>query len=77
MFKLEMREFLRACLVRFSGDKVLGPDGFSMAFWQSSWGFVKEGVMRFFKEFYDHNYFVRSLNATCLVLTLKKGEQKT
>lgn len=32
MFKLEMREFLRACLVRFSGDKVLGPDGFSMAF---------------------------------------------
>lgn len=33
--------------------------------------------MRFFKEFYDHNYFVRSLNATFLVLTPKKGEQKT
>ena len=33
--------------------------------------------MGFFKDFYDHNYFVRSLNATCLVLTPKKREQKT
>ena len=57
----------------FSGDKAPGFDGFSMAFWQSSWGFVKEEVMGFFKEFHDHNCFVKSLNVTFLVLIPKKG----
>ena len=32
----------------FCGDKAPGPDGFTMAFWQSSWEFVKEEVMGFF-----------------------------
>ena len=36
----------------FNGDEALGLDGFSMAFWQFSWEFVKEEVMRFFKEFH-------------------------
>ena len=44
-----------------------------MVFWQSSWGFVKEEVMGFFKEFHDHNCFVKSLNVTFLVLIPKKG----
>ena len=57
----------------FSGDKAPGPNGFSMAFWQSSWGFVKEEVMAFFREFHDQNCFVTSLNATFLLLILKKG----
>ena len=41
------QEVLKA-LKGFCGDKVLGPDGFTMAFWQSSWEFVKEEVMGFF-----------------------------
>ena len=57
----------------FSGNKAPKPDGFSMAFWQSSWGFVKEEVMGFFREFHDHNCFVKSLNATFIVLIPKKG----
>ncbi|RVW37600.1 hypothetical protein CK203_073990 [Vitis vinifera] len=57
----------------FSGDKAPGPNGFSMAFWQSSWGFAKEEVMVFFREFHDQNCFVTSLNATFLLLILKKG----
>ena len=57
----------------FSGKKTPGPDGFSMAFWQHSWGFVKEEVMGFFREFHYHNCFVRSLNATFLILIPKKG----
>ena len=57
----------------FSGDKAPGPNGFSIAFWQSSWGFVKEEVMAFFREFHDQNCFVTSLNATFLLLILKKG----
>ncbi|RVW79790.1 Transposon TX1 uncharacterized 149 kDa protein [Vitis vinifera] len=57
----------------FSGNKAPKPDGFSMAFWQSSWGFVKEEVMGFFREFHDHNCFVKSLNTTFIVLIPKKG----
>ena len=57
----------------FNGDEALGLDGFSMAFWQFSWEFVKEEVMRFFKEFHEHNCFFRSLSATFLVLIPKKG----
>ena len=34
---------------------------------------MKEEVMGFFKEFHDHSCFVRSLNATFLVLIPKKG----
>ena len=39
-------------LGEFSGDKALGPDGFSMTFWQSSWAFVKIEIMSFFKVFF-------------------------
>lgn len=31
----------------FNGDKALGLDGFSMAFWQCCWDFVKEKVFGF------------------------------
>ena len=44
-------EFI-AALGEFSGDKAPSPDGFSMAFWQSSWAFVKTEVMSFFKDFF-------------------------
>ena len=54
-------------------DKASGLDGFSMAFWQFAWDFVKDDVMNFFREFYDHNKFVKSLNATFLVLIPKKA----
>ena len=33
----------------FCGEKASGFDGFSMAFWQFSWDFVKEEVMNFFR----------------------------
>ncbi|KAJ9682243.1 hypothetical protein PVL29_018228 [Vitis rotundifolia] len=54
-------------------DKAPGPDGFSMAFWQFAWDFVKADVMCFFKEFYDNGKFVKSLNATFMVLIPKKA----
>ena len=55
-----------------NGDKALGPDGFSLAFWSFSWDFVKAEVLGFFKEFHEQGKFVRSLNATFLVLVPKK-----
>ena len=60
-------------LLGCSGDKAPRPDGFSMAFWQFVWDFVKDDVMSFFKEFYEHGKFVKSLNATFLVLIPKKA----
>ena len=54
-----------------NGDKAPGPDGFSIAFWQFGWDFVKKEIMGFFKEFHENNMFVRSLNSTFLVLVLK------
>ena len=50
-------------LLGFSGDKALGLDRFSIAFWQFSWDFVKDEVMSF-SDFHEHDNFVKSLNAT-------------
>ena len=57
-------------------DKAPGPDGYSLAFWQSSWNLVKKEVMSFFREFHKHGRFVRSLNSTFLALVPKKGDAK-
>ena len=56
-----------------NGEKAPGPNGFPIAFWSFSWEFVKDEMMDFFKEFYEKNKFMRSLNATFLVLIPKKG----
>ena len=63
---------MHGALLGCSGDKAPGPDGFTMAFWKFAWDFVKEDVMSFFREFHDHNKFVKSLNITFLVLIPKK-----
>ncbi|RVX16234.1 hypothetical protein CK203_014505 [Vitis vinifera] len=54
-------------LMEMNGDKALGLDGFTVAFWQSSWEFVKEEIVDLFKEFYDQRSFAKSLNTTFLV----------
>ena len=63
-------------LMEMNGDKALGPDGFTVAFWQSCWDFVKEEVVELFKEFYDQKSFAKSLNTAFLVLIPKKGGAK-
>ena len=55
------------------GHKALGPDGFSMAFWQASWHFVKGEIMEMFRDFHANETFIKSLKATLLVLIPKKG----
>nr|CAN66460.1 hypothetical protein VITISV_035842 [Vitis vinifera] len=60
-------------LMEMNGDKAPGPDGFTVAFWQNAWDFTKEEIMDMFKEFHEHNSFVRSLNNTFLVLIPKKS----
>ncbi|RVX05699.1 LINE-1 reverse transcriptase-like [Vitis vinifera] len=67
-----MEEEVFDALVGCNRDKAPGPDGFSMAFWLFAWDFVKADVMGFFKEFHENGKFVKSLNATFLVLIPKK-----
>ena len=66
-------EEIFAALIGMNGDKALGPDGFTIAFWQSSWELVKEEIMELFREFYDQCSFAKSLNSTFVVLIPKKG----
>ena len=73
---LEVRFFeeeVFAAISGLNGEKAPGPDSFPITFWFFSWEFVKDEVMDFFKEFYEKKKFVRSLNATFLVLIPKKG----
>ena len=59
--------------VVLSGDKALGLDGFTMAFWQFSWEFTKIEIMAFFGDLFRLGIFQRSLNATFLVVIPKEG----
>ena len=71
---------LFSALTNLCGDKAPGMDGFNLAFWQLHWDVVKEEVLSFFfflVDFFEHGSFVRSLNATFLVLIPKKGVLKS
>ncbi|RVW33902.1 hypothetical protein CK203_082918 [Vitis vinifera] len=58
---------IHVALMEMNGDKAPGPDGFTMAFWQSCWEFIKEEILEMFKDFYEHSSFLKSLNNTFLV----------
>ena len=66
-------EEVTKALSDLGGDKVLGPDGFTLAFWNFFWPIVGGEVMQVFEEFHLQNACCRSLNATFLVLIPKKG----
>ena len=52
----------------FKGDKALGPDGFSMAFFQSCWCILKAEIMAVFQNFHTQAVFEKNLNASFLAL---------
>lgn len=68
----------------FEEDKVYGvikgcnsnkspiPDGFSMAFFQSCWGFLEQEIMELLANFHSQAVFEKSLKATFLALIPKK-----
>ena len=67
-----IEEEIRAAVFGINGDKAPGLDGFPLAFWSLGWDFVKEEVLGFFREFFEHSRFVKSLNVTFLVLVPKR-----
>ncbi|KAF5442537.1 hypothetical protein F2P56_035184 [Juglans regia] len=63
---------IRSVIKGMAGDKAPGPDGFSMAFFQTCWDVLKDDIMGVFQEFLGSGRFEKSLNATLLVLIPKK-----
>ena len=66
-------EEIHSALLDMNDDKALGLDGFTMAFWQFCWDFVKEEIVDLFKEFFEQKSFAKSFNITFLILIPKKG----
>ena len=64
-------------LNELNGEKAPSPNGFSLAFWQASWLFVKEDIKGFFKELYEKGTFKMSINTTFHVLIPRRKEQRT
>lgn len=60
------------CLQLCDGDKILGPDGYTMSFFKSCWGIVKEDLMLTIQTFHQNEIFEKSFNATFLALIPKK-----
>ncbi|RVX15984.1 Transposon TX1 uncharacterized 149 kDa protein [Vitis vinifera] len=65
-------EEVHSALMGMNGDKAPGPDGFTGAFWQFCWEFVKEDFGDV-QGFHEQKAFLKSLNTTFLVLIPKKG----
>uniref|UniRef100_A0A2N9II99 Uncharacterized protein n=1 Tax=Fagus sylvatica TaxID=28930 RepID=A0A2N9II99_FAGSY len=58
----------------FNGDKALGPDGFSMRFFQCCWDILNPDVMAVLNYFHGLSSFEKSLNATFVSLIPKKTD---
>jgi len=54
-----------------NADKVPGPGGYALAFFQACWVVLKEDIMKVFCDFHARGKFERSLNATFIALILK------
>ena len=68
-----LKEEVPQVLVKMEGDKALGLNGFTMAFFHKCWRVVEAVVMVVFKHFHRYLVFERSLNASFLSLIPKKS----
>ncbi|KAL6331525.1 hypothetical protein AAG906_011465 [Vitis piasezkii] len=71
------KEEVHSALMDMNRDKAPGPDGFTGAFWQFCWEFVKEEVLEMFKDFHEQKAFLKSLNTTLSSPYPKKEERRS
>jgi hypothetical protein len=64
-------EEVRKVVLAMNGDKALGPDGFSMAFFQTCWDVLSWDIMKVFHDFHARGWFEKSLNASFISLIPK------
>ena len=67
LWKEEVLEALKEA----EGDKALGPNSFTIAFFQKCWSVLEQDVMAFFMNFHSQCLFEKSFNATFLCLIPK------
>jgi len=60
-------------LLSMDEDKAPGLDGFFLGLYRSYWSIVKADIMSVFHNFYRHERFEKSLNATFIALIPKKA----
>ncbi len=53
------------------GHKLLGPDGYSMVFFQACWDVLRVDIVKAFSDFHAIGKFEKSLNASFISLILK------
>lgn len=54
------------------GDKVLGLDGFMLAFYKTCWEMIKADLMLVFKDFYERCFLDKGSNASFIALIPKR-----
>ena len=59
------------------GNKALGPDGFSLAFFQACWEVLKKDIMVVFSDFHARGKFEKSLNSTFILSFLRCLRQQS
>jgi len=64
----EITDAISSCV----GDKALGPDDFTVAFFIQCWSIISNEVVAAIKAFHKEGSFVKSINATFVALIPKK-----
>jgi hypothetical protein len=59
---------IRKVVFMMNGNKALGPNGFSLAFFQTCWEVGREDIMKVFRAFHAGGMFEKSLNASFIPL---------
>jgi hypothetical protein len=64
-------EEVRNVVTAIVGEKASGPNGFSMAFFQTFWDVLRVDIMKVFSDFHARGKFEKSLNASFISLIPK------
>ena len=67
-----MEEEVKSAVFECDGNKAPGPDGFSMAVFQSQWDTIKIDIMKVFAEFHKSGVVNGITNETYICLIPKK-----
>lgn len=68
----DFEEEVRAAVFELRGDKVPGPNGFPIAFFQRFWDITKADIMDFFKEFHHRGKLSKNIGSSFIALIPKK-----
>lgn len=69
-------EEIKQVVFSFQGDKSLGPDGFSMCFFQHFWDIISADILFLFRQISESNLNLERLNYAILSLIPKKDAAK-